>query len=415
MSWIDRVKTDLIIQTGDGKKFTPDWINAKVVVPWQIAEFEYPEVQGTQVDRREQKGSRFNLEIFFQGDDHLDRMKEFVFSAKDKRYWTISHPLYDILTVQPVSMSIDNSKYNVSKITIPLIQTIVDIYPKVEIIIEDKVEEDSDLINEANAVKFDSNVTPSSSDKNKMDFIIDAFNSNTINRIDEDSDGKEFSKRYNDAKSKIGNSTNFAVDAIRAIQLMISGVAFFSQCLGSRVTILKRNNISHRSIFLGNATSLQNLPLSHKYLFQSIGGTILTALVLSAAKIFCTGDYSSRIRVVRMIDDIQAMYDQYIFDLDDMQTGSGGDVDDFVADGNIILNLNNLVNFTMGNLFNLALDAKQERILVLEDDSDFVTLTHRLYGLKQDDSTIEELIRNNELGLNAMLVIPKGTEIKYYI
>ncbi|MBE9490875.1 MAG: hypothetical protein IMY67_11315 [Bacteroidetes bacterium] len=416
MSWLDKVKTDLVIQTGDGKKFTPAWINANEEVAYQVTEFEFPDVDGTLVDRRKPKGSKFNLQVFFQGEDHLDQLKEFKESAAHPRFWIITHPYYDIINVQPLSLGISNEKYNVSSVSIPIVQTITDVHPKTTVIIEDKIEEDSIAVNAATSETFEDNVTPSSTDKKNMESQVVAVNANTSAKIFEDDNGQDFSKLINDANSYINDATDFAAQALASIQAIINFAAYLDQDLDSRIVIIKKNSVSYRSLFLGSHSTLLNITLSSKYMFESIGSTILATLCLAASRPFNTNDYFSRIKVVKVIDCIQELYDDYVQDLDEMQVGSGGNPNDYVANGENILALNNLVNFTMGNLFDLALEAKQERILALEDDSDIINIAHRLYGLEEDDSTIDELLRNNpHIGLNHILEVPKGTEITYYI
>ena len=39
---------------------------------YNVAEFEFPEVSGTLVSRKKPKGSRYDLEIIFQGENNLD-------------------------------------------------------------------------------------------------------------------------------------------------------------------------------------------------------------------------------------------------------------------------------------------------------------------------------------------------------
>ena len=147
-----------------------------------------------------------------------------------------------------------------------------------------------------------------------------------------------------------------------------------------------------------------------------MGAAVITTMALATSKPFDENDYKSRVDVINSVDCLLEIYDQFITDLDTMQSGNGGNPEDYVANSEVLINLNSLVNFTMANLFDLALDAKQERILSLEDDSDFITLTHRLYGLDDEDENIDEMIRNNpQLGLDHYLNIKKGTEIIYYV
>jgi hypothetical protein len=415
MSWLEQVNTEMVIQTGDGKQFTPKWMNAKVAVEYNTAQYNFPNVKGTLVDRREMKGSKFTLEIFFQGDNHLSQMKDFVLSAADPRFWIISHPYYDILTVQPLSLDINNDKYNVSKITIPVIQTITDVYPQVIVIIEDKVEEDAEAISVANGVNFVNNVMPSSRDKNQMTAMADAMFANAVNKVVNDADGEELFNKYNDTKSKILNAVNNALAAMEAILDFIAFIAYLEQALSTRLSIVKGSQNSVRNNLLAVYQTLDKMPNSMKRIYEYVGAGFLTTLALTAARPFSVADYANRVQVGTSIDCLGDTYTQYLADLDTMEVGSGGDIDDYVPSSESIMQLNELVFYTQSNLFDLALNAKQERFFTLEDDSNFITLTHRLYGLDSEDANLDELMRNNALGLNAILNIKKGTKITYYI
>jgi hypothetical protein len=80
-----------------------------------------------------------------------------------------------------------------------------------------------------------------------------------------------------------------------------------------------------------------------------------------------------------------------------------------------LIALNSLINFTVSNLFSIALKAKQERSIVLDKDSNWVLLTHRLYGIDKADKNIEELMKSNDVGLNEILQVKKGRRVVYYL
>ena len=115
------------------------------------------------------------------------------------------------------------------------------------------------------------------------------------------------------------------------------------------------------------------------------------------------------------MDVLLAANTTYIQTLEGIQSENGGSVDSFIPDANALQQLNALLNYTVANLFVIAMDAKQERSIILEEDSNWIVLAHRFYGLKQDDSTIEELIKNNNAGLNEMLQVRKNRKIVYYV
>ena len=69
-----------------------------------------------------------------------------------------------------------------------------------------------------------------------------------------------------------------------------------------------------------------------------------------------------------------------------------------------------MINFTLSNLFIIALNAKQERSIVLEEDSNLINLAHRFYSLDLDDENIDELILNNDIGISEHLKV-ENTDI----
>lgn len=124
MSWIDKIKTDLTITCGDGKTYTPNWINASKSVEYNIASFEFKALAGTLVYRGTPRGARYQLTLFFQGEDHLDLASDFMESANNSKPWVISHPFYETITVQPAGLTVDNTELNISAISGLVIETI---------------------------------------------------------------------------------------------------------------------------------------------------------------------------------------------------------------------------------------------------------------------------------------------------
>jgi len=408
MSWIEQLKSKLTIITGDGKRYEPQWKDAKVIVGYNVTEFNFPNVKGTYVDKREQIGSKFSLELYFQGDDHLDIMKEFVRSAEDKRPWTILHPFYDVLNVQPEGLSIDNSDYNVSKITITATQTIERVQPVTTIIPADKIDEDVELINEVIVKQL------TSPDASLLLSQVNDFSVKTTPKIENDIDGQEFINKTSLAKEGIANISTNRVDAIQYVQNLLLAPAKFNQSVKSRLNMISSNFDYLTNQITGTVTAIKNLPNDFKNTFEAFGASLLASLC-SIMSLPLDSDYGTREDVNNSIESLLNMYNSYISSLDSMEIGTGGNPQDYQPNAETIIYLNNLVSFTVSNLFTIAKDAKQERSVILTEDSDFITLAHRFYGLKQTDETIDELILNNNLGLNGILNIKKGTEITYYI
>src|SRR5689334_10193222 len=124
MSWVQKTDDSFVIITGDSKRYAPRWINPSKEKEFNVAEFEFIGVPGTFVNRQKQKGRRLTFEIYFQGENHLDTAAAFDDSANDPRPWKVTHPFYGRLLVHPIKITQDNTGYNISKLVIPVIETI---------------------------------------------------------------------------------------------------------------------------------------------------------------------------------------------------------------------------------------------------------------------------------------------------
>jgi hypothetical protein len=409
MSWIDQIKNDLIITTGDGREFRPGWINASRSMEFNVSQFEFPGKKGTLVDRREPKGIVYNMEIHFQGADHLDESEEFLESAKDKRFWKLSHPFYGSINVQPLALNFDNTTLNISKITGSLVETITDDNPKIVVNPVDKIISDKAVLDGVLALSFATNVRiPNTSDIIKLQ----ENNTNLYNlgkkRVKLTIDAQEYFNAFNNANAAIIDATAEPLAAITTMQAVLNKPGQFTDSVQNRlVAIADQINILRLSV----ETSLD--PTS-KRIFEN-NTAILISSILLASVTPIDGDYKNRLDVLRLTQSVVDIYNQFLIDIDSLQTDNGGDTDSYLPDSDGMRGLNDLVNYTVANLFNIALDSKQERTVILEEDSNAIELTHRFYGLDINDENLDAFIENNNLGINQMLGIRKGTKIIYYV
>lgn len=406
MSWIDKVSTDFIITTGDGKQFKPMWILSPKSFEFNIAEFEFPDQPGSLVSRTEKKGTRHTFEIIFQGDNHLDDALAFEKSSVDTRAWTISHPLYGALIVQPTSLTFDSTGYNVSKITGTFIETITEDRPKITIDPQSKVSEDKDNLDAVTEGNF--NIVPDTNDVSFMTSnnskIYNAGKKSFLSSIDTEA----YFGLFNAANTAVLNATIKPLEALRAMDAMINYPALVETSIITRINSFTAQLAALRA----------ELPTikkrSQKVVFQSNSATIISAHCLAATNPLVT-DYKSKNDVLNIAAIITTNFNNFVNDLDSLQGTNGGNPDSFIPDSDIIQGLTQLVNFTISNLFSISSGAKQERTIYLEKDFNVIMLAHRLYGLLSDDSTIDQVMNENNIGISEVLNIKKGREILYYI
>ena len=409
MSWIERIKDQIVIITGDKKEYRPQWLNANKTISYNVTSFDFIGVSGTLVKRRSPKGAKYKLEIYFQGDDHLDIAKAFELSAADPRVWTIRHPFYDDLKVHPTDLFFDNSQYNVTKITGNILETIDDTNPQSTIVPEEKIiqdKEDTDIIT-ADAY-VNNNPVPEVKDLTQMNDNLDQWEVFTGNIIDDDDEAETFRNKVRRAKADVTNAVGQPLAAIRSMQEVINFPSLVAQSVQLRLNTL----VNEFTALVDSVTVL--IDRANKFLFENNAGSMITAMAVTVASPLET-DYGNKQNVLDVIVKILDSYDKYIETLDLIQTPDADELDSYMPDSESMDAINNLVNFTISNLFDIALNSKQERSVVLEEDSDLISITHRFLTLDATDENIDEFILNNNIGINEHLLLKKGRVLRYYV
>ncbi len=443
MAWKDKLNTVFEIITGDGKRYTPLWKPTSKVLEWNIAEFEFPNVDGTLVIKSRKKGRKIPIDFYFQGDDHLDLSLAFENSSNDLRPWKLIHPYYGEIICHCPQLNIDHSDYGISHCSATVIETITEDAPKSRIDPVDKVIADKERLDELQVTSFDVEPTPSdintlANNANKLytegakslrSTLEDKLNKLAANSLDSITNtvqtnadllaaegdralrntlgSEDYFNAFNKASSAIQNATEEPFAAIKATQELINTPALFKIPVENRVNLLRSQFSKLRDSI---PTSLFR---SDKKIYEQNAGCLISALLLAAVSPL-PSDFKNSSQVLVLVSPIIDSYNEFIEDLDALQTENGGSPDSFIPDAATLIALNSIVNYTVSNLFTIAAGSKQERSIILDVDSNWILLAHRLYGVK-DDSRIEELMNNNNSSLNDILQVKKGKRVVYYI
>lgn len=409
MSWLERIESKIKITTGDGKVYEPLWKNASKSIEFNVSEFNFQDVSGTLVYRGEALGRKFPLEIYFTGENHLDESLAFEDSAKDRRAWVISHPFYDDILVHPVGLNFDNTKYNVSKVTGTVLETLSDIYPKSTINEADKIAQDKEICDEAMASDFVASVPePDAATVQNLSENTNKIYNNSVGSTTDTTVAEGFRQALSEANSAIAVATSEPLAAIRAAQAVISYPSQFQTSVQNRLNQLQDNFNKLRDGLI-NLTGRND-----KFLFENNAGTTISTMMSSAATPL-EGNYTNRADVLNVIEQIQSNYDQYLLDLDGLQTDNNGTEESYIPNADGLQELSRLYNFTLANLLEIAIGGKQERSLILTAPSNPILLTHRFYGLDELDENLERFINQNNIGISEMLEIKSGRTVIYYV
>jgi prophage DNA circulation protein len=405
MSWIEKIQTPLTVTTGDGRKYTLLWKNATKVRDYNVALFDYPEINGTMVRRTTSKGRKYSFEFYFTGEDCLEVSDQFDQSNEDRTAWILEHPMYGTLIVQPVSISYDNSQYNVTRVTGEMIETLTQDNPKTTVNPADNIALDKENLDQAVVAAFDEEPTPEDIED------MTGFNSKFFKMLQKllatVQQMNDAINKVKKAQAAINAAASLASTAIGALQNVINAPSLFIDGVKNRMNGLSSQFNSLRS----GVAKLTGR--SGKRIYESNATAIISAQALAAINPN-EGDYQNKSDVLAIIGQITDNYNNYLADLDELQSPNGGSPDSYIPNASNLIALSNIVNNIVTSLFITASQSRQERTLILEDDTDIINLTHRLYGLDPSDNNITELRKNNSMGISEIIEIRKGRKIVYY-
>lgn len=408
MSWVERVKNRIVIVTGDGQTYEPDYIDAQYVQGFNVSEFEFRNVQGTLVKREQPKGRKFQLVILFQGDDHLDVGEQFRQSAFDKRVWRITHPKYDDLIVHPQTLRFDDTDENVTRITGTILETILEVFPAVTENPVDEIQANKTDLDEQTAESYESELAPDpldSNDANQINDELDRVESNTQQIIDSDEQAAELINLINTARTSVTNGIGSATGFIRDVQTAVNYPFQVEASVQDRINVL---------IETFEALPFMGVPKNQKKYYETSGSAAISSACVSTVNQLDEFTYMTREDVSNILTSILNVYNDYITNLDEIQTETATEPDSYTPDEESVRQLQDLVNFTVSRLFEVALGARQELILIVSAETDPIQLTHKIYGLDNEDQNLQTLIENNNIGISELLRVPKDREIRYY-
>jgi len=409
MSWSDNIQDGLVITTGDGKEYRPLYDIAPENRSYNTAEFEFPNVKGTLVYRGERKGNRWTIDFYFQGEDHLDVTADFKESADDKRPWTVYHPMHGTFVCHPASIEYDPSGLNHTKVSAALIETITDLAPVVGMAPKEQSAIAIENFGTTSSAYFADKVKPATRDINLLDQNLNGMYDVAAPKALTNLELQDYFNLFNRASAAIIDATQEPLLAITAIRDVILYPANFTMGVRDRLTMLVDQFNALYADIVGLVTP------NEKTIFENNAGTLISGMIQSAITPFSADDYKNMPDVLAVIDILSDNYDLYLLALDTLSTDTGDTEESYIPDHGSMIELSGLVSFTISHLFAIAMGAKQERIVHIEKDSNLFVLTHRFLGLLEDDSTIDEFMRNNKIGLSEILQIKKDRKIVYYV
>ena len=404
MAWKDNLENiKFTIKTGDGSIYYPLWRDSTKSTKLNFAKYDFINVKGSFIDRKESESGSFPLNFYFTGEDNLDQAKAFENSAKDKRLWTITHPFYGTLSGHPTNIERNDNSFGNTEINVLFWESIADNYPEDSDSIPDEVEDRVVRLNSLGIQNYVSKAEPQTGDINDLKSSIE------ISAARFEPDSINFNE-YIALKNKSLGNLNLLVQetevAISSAQLVLSEPANFERNIRSKIDSIKEAYAEIKNTI--NPENRQS-----KYYFESQAATLLGNFAKSSVNPL-PNDYIVRSDIESVNSEMLNLYNDYLATIDANQIHLENTSDEYSPDIDLQSALIDLITYTGQALFIISFDARQERSVILEKDSNLIILTHRFLGLASDEN-LETFKRINNMGLSETYRIKKGRLITYYI
>ena len=276
MSWIDKVQTQYVIVTGDDKVYTPLWLKASKYKEFNTAVFDFNKTKGSLVYRGQPKGRVYNIEVYFQGEDHLEVAEAFDKSSDNPKAWTITHPLYGEMIVQPIELIFDNDDLNTTRISGRIIETISDRKLTPVVSAPDKITEDAATVMQGFSDTYVNNVPVAKvSDIQKLQKSVTKLYSGISSKIADAADYSDFTNTYSQVNTLINTTVYDTTAIIGQVQAVIAFPASFADTVINRVKMLYDQLAGLFTITASSGYAL-------KKQYETMGGTLVSAICVAS-------------------------------------------------------------------------------------------------------------------------------------
>ena len=405
MTWEERINNiPLEIKTGDGKTYFPLFksTDSEKTKEFNTSSFEFINVYGTLVDRKKPKGGKFPLVFYFEGADNITQADNFENSSDDPRPWEVNHPFYGRIVGQPLSIARKDNYLNSTEINIDFWETIEIEYPTRNYSIKDNTREKHNAVYLAAAVSYIKNAPFTSADisKNKVNILTTAGNAKKLN---DNSTYADFQNALNKGLKAIDNLLADPLAAIESIQRFLDLPSRYEKAVEGRVA-------SYLGTYERLKYSIDSL-IDKKY-FESIGASTIASMAYAMVNPLFA-DYVLISDIEKMYTKLNDTYEDYKKVLDQNKVSVYDIKNNWNPDATVQQELNDLVVFTLANLYRLTFVAKRERVIYTTKKTNAILLVHRYVGLDNLDEHLENFISRNNIRLNELFTIQKGRKIVY--
>ena len=418
MSWKDRVRPEIQFTSPEGNVFKALWQKNRKPKEKKLGIFNYPKLNGSEVQDLGTTGTRYPLTIYFVGINHDRESQRFEKSFLEFGTWEVIHPTDGYLILQPVSINPDTNP--VENGTYTLVQT-----EWIEPLKKDTIKSTSELGAKVKRKKIDLNIQ--SANQFNLTQLSAAEKISAIQAIRKSivafqNAMKNIYNKVSAVAAKVTAIRNQIESTITAAVMNVAALAGQIQSLVELPGLIQMDIKSKIKAYSEMATGILNLspdgtdkPSKNTVLVQEI---FLSSVSASMADTIITANYSTRSQVIEVIEDILELYNNIAEGLDSVMSNfSGNDFDlQYYSQSESFSSAMILLANMIAYLLRVSFDLKVEKTIRLDQDKSPIRIVIEQYGeLGENDVLLDMFISANKLKGNEIFIIPSGREVVVYV
>lgn len=423
MAWQDRLR-EATFTSASGTTQAFDFEDVSRELDLQGTAFNFPDADGTYVQRTRNSGRRYPLRLFFWGDDYDLQAAAFEALLLEPGVGRLSHPLYGVLDAVPFGALTRRddlvSQANQAVLEVTFWETTGLVYPTAQRDPAAAVAVAVEEYNESAADKFlDALGLGTAGEraafKNEVLALYDTATSALNEVVDTVSAvGSQFNAIATSIETGIDDLIRTPATLARQITLLLQTPARLQsgvfQRLGSFGALL--SGITAQRSSGRSSDARQSNAFHSRDLYAS---TYVTGSVVSVVN----AQFESRTQALQAAEVVLAQLEQLVewrdaeFATLVESAPAGVPSAGLVDTGGAYRGVYEAVTLAAGSLVALSFTLKQERRVVLGRARTIIDLAAELYGAV--DSQLDFLINTNNLTGSEILELPRGREIVYYL
>lgn len=412
MSWQDRLR-EAVYTSPNGTRQAFDYEDLSGEIELRGTAYNFPDADGTYVQRTGRSGRRMPLRMIFWGADCDIEAQRFESLLLETGVGRLSHPVYGLVDVVPFGPLTrrDDLKTAANQVIIEVVfwETIGIIYPASQADPSSAVLSSIEAYNSSSSEQFGESVDISTAGarvalKNVYSVLVGAAGSG-LDSVASATDkvSRQFNSIYSSITQGIDSLIGEPVTLARQTALLIQSPGRAASSIAARLS-------AYRSLAAGIITSSPTgtgpgIRPSNEFhsrdLFAS--GYVSASVVSVVNNRFETKTAAllAAEEVLSQLDAVVAWRDTRYTDLQEVDTGE------------LYQNLAQSVALAAGFLVEISFSLKQERIIVLDRARTIIDLAAEIYGSVDDQ--LDFLINTNALTGSEILELPRGRQIVYYV